>query len=134
MILTAPSVFAAEAKMLECREVDDQMSWSVVLNSDLTLGSFFDNDHDTALARTDVHFYDSLPAETVYDFEGNDDGARIKFLYVSQTKSATLYVNDGQKGEYSVAFECRLVKDRFDWMGVADAIRTAPQNDGSTRF
>jgi hypothetical protein len=122
------------ATMIDCRDKGDLMSWSVTINSDLKLASFFDNDHEVALNRVGISFYESYPPQTVFDFKGQDKKAKIDFHYTQETKQGLLIANTGTPDEFQVDFECVTRKDTVDWKTVSKAIEDAHKNGGSTRY
>jgi len=124
----------ADTNMVDCTDVGDQMSWHVSMKSDLSMASHSDNDHETAMVKTDVSFYDTFPPQTEITFDGQDGKNKIKFVYTQELSKGTLYANAGTKDAFEVSFECKLTSDYMDWSAVQQAITDAPANAGSTRY
>ena len=124
----------ASTKMIDCIDEGDEMSWHVSMKSDLSLASHSDNDHETALKQTDISFYDTYPAQTEITFHGQDGKSKIRFVYTQELSKGVLYANTGTKDAFQVNFDCELTKDFINWPEVAQAIKDAPSNGGSTRY
>jgi hypothetical protein len=120
---------------IECVRVDDADDWRVNISSDFSMASFFDNDHETALAMTDSKYLESLPPQWVYTYEGNDEGSKLSFSYNATRKTGTLTDAIGTRKEYTVEFSCESVKGGLiNWKETRQALDNAQKNSGSTRY
>lgn len=106
MLVLAAGAQAQAATQFSCSNVGGTEEWTIYVDLEKKLAGFFDNDTTVVVPLKDIHFFDTLPRQTEYVFEGEDEsgrnGSRVRIYFNESEMSASITLNLGERDEFTI--------------------------------
>lgn len=113
----ASGASAAEKSKYSCGNVGDTEEWTLYVDLNKQLAGFFDNDTTSVVPLKEIKFFESLPPQTVYVFEGEDMGGgpnaklRITFNKTKLSGQVTLHLGQSDENTQDSLWGCKPNED-----------------------